>query len=1201
MVILADYTLVYTFEAIKVTTMHPFRFPIISPIRWISNGIRFLIMPLRAISTRFRTSIAGLRSITRPFSRLDIALPKKRGEAVREWVDSLRPQHTVRKRQRISNRAQFSQIHLIHLANDKRVVLHIGTVIGRKMAEFVLNQPNARAITLQFTLIDPSESLIPIRLTCLPNSTKFTVNEIPATGAVYLSSRDTIAVGGEHYLYELYAMDTSPIATRVDAGWATTNGAVRDRNEDAIGLSQNPKGYLFAIADGVGNGQDGDRISAFAIQYLLAVFDKNIAFDLPWRDIFTTGFQYINSEVRYFAQSALLPTGSTLTALAIKNWEAHIAHVGDSRLYRLRNGAFEQLTLDHVKRVAAELPTRYANESPSPAPLHDVLTRAVGKEDAIQPDFLTVALQPGDRFLLVTDGITKRLHPNEMSSMLAQMRVSLVAKQLVELANERGTDDNASVIAVEVLSEAYIEDSWQAVETDRVFVGNRRRSLRLGKREESVTAAPLVSDGCLFVVVILIVIVVIWVLLGLTLSAVSAEGAEQSVPESTNQATLLAYHCTFDANQQVFHINVAINDENGLPFAPNAYQLSATAAAEPFPAEDVIDSGSVERPPLRMILVLDLTDTVPLENILNAISGDFIPRLKPLDELALITFSDEVSPSTRFYTDKNQLLDDYLVGLTTVGGDNRLYEAVLDAADLFPFDSEMRQVVLVVTDSGRRSNSQTQVEQIVTQASAEGTQVYSIGFYSEDRPDEADLLALATGTGGFSWIYAETPNTPNSIESAVRSYFQDFIRLIDSEISVTINVEDLAASENNILPITLSAEVPALETLTHTVNCPHEVITHSVAFTGSIAETTIRGQADIGVVVSPASVATRVIFRVDGEIVQNSTATIYTLDAAETAPGYHQIEVELWNRSNETLATTSAPLRLFTQLPLSLNIVGGNRRDLSGSVEFEVSANRDFAPSEVQLMIAPVLDLDSAQVLGTVDIASNGRGVFEVEDIDTAVRALFPELEEREQLQVTAFTPNTSMNDPMLANSESLIITLARPVEVSPIIETPAAAVVRFDNLINSLPILGTVFFGAVNILLFRAVRKSRIRRIIGRPDNYDLSPQLMSITVYRGGVPQHYTLTKKTVTIGRSSTNDINLGDDPNISRQHGVIMWRRNRWYYSNRKGSLSARINGRRFHGFIYYRLEPMTELQIGNTTMVFHSNAQQDISDFIKTDL
>lgn len=681
------------------------------------------------------------------------------------------------------------------------------------------------------------------------------------------------------------------------------------------------------------------------------------------------------------------------------------------------------------------------------------------------------------------------------------------------------------------------------------------------------------------------------------------------IPQSS-LASLSAYRCTFDANTHALQINAAVGDENGMPFEPNAYRLSASVTGgSPFPADSVTFSSDAQRPPLRLVLVLDITDTVPIDNIVSALTQDLIPNLQPLDELAMITFSDEVSPPTRFYTDKNRLVSEYLVGLKTVGGDNRVYDATLTAAELFPFDASTRKVVVLVTDSGLRRNiAQATPDQIISRASADGTQIYSIGFYSEDRPDEQQLRAIAAGTHAFTWLYGESPNTPASIESAVRSDLQSFVRLLDSEIAVSIDAKDVPATADNLLPITLSADVAGLGTLTSAVTCPYQVITRTITFTGTLPSSPIRGKADIGVVVSPASDDTSVVFRVDGSVVQNSTATVFTLDAAQLPPGDHLIEAQLWNRNNETLAATNAPLSVFTQQTLTLSVAGGGTRDLSGAVEFQASANPTFALSGIQLMVARAAAPDASQPLGIMQPAGDGAAALDVDDIAAAVGVLFPELRAGESLQITAVAPNPAPGAPPFAMSDPLPITLASAA--APALATPASVTaapqtagvgLAFDNLFPLLPLLATIFFGVLNIILFRAVRKSRIHRLIAHPDNHDLSPQMMSLTLYRGGVPQSYSLTKKTVTLGRGSNNDINLGDDPNISRQHGVVMWRRSDWYYSNRKERLVTRINRRRYRGLVFHRLEPMTELQIGDVTLLFHSNAQQDLSDFIKTDL
>jgi hypothetical protein len=169
-------------------------------------------------------------------------------------------------------------------------------------------------------------------------------------------------------------------------------------------------------------------------------------------------------------------------------------------------------------------------------------------------------------------------------------------------------------------------------------------------------------------------------------------------------------------------------------------------------------------------------------------------------------------------------------------------------------------------------------------------------------------------------------------------------------------------------------------------------------------------------------------------------------------------------------------------------------------------------------------------------------------------------------------------------------------------VSIPAAVVERINNINDQwVPPAAIIGLLALNLLLYRMIGRRRIMKLITTPDNIDLSPQLMNITMRRGDIKQSHTLTRKTVNVGRGSTNDINLGDDPNISRQHGAIIWRKNNWWYSNRKKDTMAKINGKKVRGLHLVKLEPVTEIEIGQTLLVFHSNAQQDVSDFIKTNL
>jgi FHA domain len=281
-------------------------------------------------------------------------------------------------------------------------------------------------------------------------------------------------------------------------------------------------------------------------------------------------------------------------------------------------------------------------------------------------------------------------------------------------------------------------------------------------------------------------------------------------------------------------------------------------------------------------------------------------------------------------------------------------------------------------------------------------------------------------------------------------------------------------------------------------------------------------------------------------------------------------------------------------------VVSGTPLSLSGATRFEVSGSPDFALPAVQFSIAPVTDASKTLPLGNASFGSDGRAALEVDDIVGRIQSLYPDATAQDTFQVTASVSGVSPDDPKLAYSNDLVIGIAAPAQAAE--QVPAALAVNPPlNLGLAVPVGVSLLLLLVNYLLIRAVGRKRVQRLMNNPDETELSPQLMTLTVHRGDTRQPYTLTKKTMYIGRGSSNDINLGDDPSISRQHGVVMWRRKGWYYSNRKGPVMTRINGKRYRGLIFYRLEPVTEIEIGHTLLLFHANTQQDISDFIKTNL
>lgn len=490
---------------------------------WLTTPFRSALTQVRFLRTGnpITQALRGFRSIGQRISyflRIPgrfIKLPTGVSEQLKDTRESLRlpgRERGERKRVKANYTAQFSQIHLTHRASGERTILHIGNITGRSASDITLERGAHKPVRLRFSQVDPQQYSAPILLTVLGGGGALKVDGQTVTRDAPVRNNAIITIDGQEYLCQQFAWDKTPVVTRVEAGWATATGSSREDNEDAIGIYQHKDAYLFAIADGVGGGEAGDRISAFAIQYLLAVFHKNVKYNLSWRDILDTAFRYINAEVRSFLRRSAFPGGTTLTAVVIKGWDATVAHVGDSRLYLLHGSALTQVTTDHAKQVEHVMNTRHTAESNEPPPTRDVLDRAIGKTDTIQPDVLTVRLQPGDRLLLCTDGVSNAITAQEIADLLHSASARQAAETLVRMADERGAPDNASAVAIDVLREPYIEDTWRAEPGDRVFVGySSLWSLKLRKPRTMDTDYPRPARaGCSLLLVLALVGALLW-------------------------------------------------------------------------------------------------------------------------------------------------------------------------------------------------------------------------------------------------------------------------------------------------------------------------------------------------------------------------------------------------------------------------------------------------------------------------------------------------------------------------------------------------------------------------------------------------------------------------------------------------------------------------------------------------------------------
>lgn len=677
------------------------------------------------------------------------------------------------------------------------------------------------------------------------------------------------------------------------------------------------------------------------------------------------------------------------------------------------------------------------------------------------------------------------------------------------------------------------------------------------------------------------------------LLAVQAQGSPS--------ATFLTYECVYDSSTDNVQISAVLMGADGEPIPPEDYTLQV---AVPNDSQNVF-SGAVSvtplqtRQPLQMVIVLDITETVPLQRLTEQLR-QFLSQLAPDDEVALVVFGESIRPITQFYTDKDRFYEDQLANLEIQVGDNRMYDALRDAVVNLPMNANRRQVVFMVTDSSPREDQipeQTPLEDIVDEALQSDIQIFALVYFTRDTPDVEGLEFVTSATNGYAWV-SQDNTTIENIQRGIVEGLNGAVRGLNSEIRIDVGVSGLETDVNNRLRLDLSVDLLNDPTLTDSVSCLVERVINIINFVDT--SDTIRvqgGTIDVGVAIESVipQGERRIAFFLDDTIVQNSGESLYTFDATNNAPGAHSLRAELRNAEQEVVATT-ATITLFSQQLIRLE----SRQNLDGSIDFIATVNSLFELPSVTFNVANPQNPEQTAFLASRPF-TNGQAILTLTEPSRTFNDLPFVIQEGDNLEITATVPSTG-DEPALAQSNILqfqVPPLPEPeLPPEPIVEPEEEKELNRELLYFVLSLL---FLGVINLLLFRQIARERIKRIIRNPDRHDLDDHLMTVTVQKDGVRQAYRLTKKTITIGRGSMNDINLGGDADISRHHGVIMWRKRGWYYSNRKRRTGARINTRWYRGFVFKRLEPITNLEIGNTHLVFHSSAQQDISEFISTNI
>ena len=232
---------------------------------------------------------------------------------------------------------------------------------------------------------------------------------------------------------------------RVRAGVSTDIGRVREGNEDSY-LSDQP---LFAVADGMGGHRGGEVASRLALETLESRFrEGGLGLAQQIRDANAAVFE------RSQADRAVQGMGTTLTAVVLRDMDAAIAHVGDSRAYLLRAGDLRQVTDDHtlVNRMVKSGEISQAEAEVHPH--RSVLTRSLGTGSDVVVDEFDIALTDGDRLLLCSDGLTGMVTEEQIVAILsAAPDPQDAADRLVRAANRAGGVDNITVVVLDIEAE----------------------------------------------------------------------------------------------------------------------------------------------------------------------------------------------------------------------------------------------------------------------------------------------------------------------------------------------------------------------------------------------------------------------------------------------------------------------------------------------------------------------------------------------------------------------------------------------------------------------------------------------------------------------------------------------------------------------------------------------------------------------------
>lgn len=262
---------------------------------------------------------------------------------------------------------------------------------------------------------------------------------------------------------------------QLQANAITHVGRVRSHNEDHVHLWKRESTMLAIVADGMGGAAAGEVASQIAVDTITSNLEmeqrQHADQDMDAAaELLTEAVQQANESImqQAIASPQNKGMGTTLTMTYIQDGHALFAHVGDSRAYRVnRFGDIEQITSDHSFVQALLDAGHITEEQAETHPMGNVLYRALGQTHDLDVDIYNVYLNGGDRLVLCSDGLTRHVRSYEIAESASRWDdPNAISSELVNLANDRGGEDNISVIVIVADSEPESTMKLEALDAD---------------------------------------------------------------------------------------------------------------------------------------------------------------------------------------------------------------------------------------------------------------------------------------------------------------------------------------------------------------------------------------------------------------------------------------------------------------------------------------------------------------------------------------------------------------------------------------------------------------------------------------------------------------------------------------------------------------------------------------------------------------